>query len=359
MSVFNGEQFLAKAVESILDQTFRDFEFIVIDDGSTDRSGAILDAYRENDSRLRVYHQNNRGLVESLNWGCSLAAGKYIARMDADDIAIRDRLLWQVEFMERHPEVGVLGGAVEFIDASERVFSICRYPIADVEIRAALLEYCAVWHPTVLMRKEVFVAADGYRSFGRDAEDYDLWLRIAERSELANLKAVVLKYRIHSNQVSWRYSKQQRLSALAAQAAALSRRKGGPDPLTPGVQITSSFLASLGVSEVMQQRAVVETYRIWIDIMSLMGDQSAVLNLWIVLLGSYPRECLGRRVVADAQISVAQIYWRQRRFLRSLVAIGNAVVTRPIILGRPLKLMWGGPRKVPKAQEDLRSVGSD
>ena len=107
MSVYNGERFLREAVGSILDQSFRKFEFIVINDGSTDFTGAMLDSYQEQDLRMHVYHQENRGLVESLNRGCALAQGKYIARMDADDISVINRLMWQVEFMEKHPEVTV------------------------------------------------------------------------------------------------------------------------------------------------------------------------------------------------------------------------------------------------------------
>ena len=120
MSVLNGERFLREAVESILDQSLREFEFIIINDGSTDFSGSILDSYQHKDPRLRVVHQENMGLVESLNRGCGLARGKYIARMDADDIAIQDRLRWQADFMETHPEVGVVGGAVEVIDTTGR-----------------------------------------------------------------------------------------------------------------------------------------------------------------------------------------------------------------------------------------------
>src|ERR1700683_781969 len=103
MSVFNSERFLREAVESILRQSFRDFEFIIMDDGSTDRSAAILDSYQENDARVKVYHKKHGGLIESLNHGCSLAQGKYIARMDADDISDGDRLKWQVDFMDAHP----------------------------------------------------------------------------------------------------------------------------------------------------------------------------------------------------------------------------------------------------------------
>src|SRR5262245_27130869 len=153
MSVLNGEPFLREAVESILGQTFGDFEFIVIDDGSTDASADILDSYQRNDARVRVYHQENKGLVESLNRGCGLARGKYIARMDADDIATKERLMWQVEFVEKHPEVGVVGGAIEVINASGKSSVTHRYPLKNSDIYQALLRGdCPLVHPTVVMR---------------------------------------------------------------------------------------------------------------------------------------------------------------------------------------------------------------
>lgn len=150
MSVFNGERFLREAVESILDQSFTDFEFIVVDDGSTDGSASILDSYQSYDARVKVHHHEHGGLIKSLNRGCSLAQAKYIARMDADDVASKDRLSWQVDFMEAHPEIGVLGGAVEWIDAMGKSLLTQRHPAEDRQIKAALLHGCALWHPTVL-----------------------------------------------------------------------------------------------------------------------------------------------------------------------------------------------------------------
>src|SRR5262249_42264689 len=135
MSVFNGEQFLAEAVESILSQSFRDFEFIVIDDGSTDNSATILESYLKKDSRLRVFHQENMGLVESLNRGCGLAQGRYIARMDADDISLRDRLIWQGEFLVKKHEGGGVGGGVGVIDATGRCLGSGTPPLQDRRVQ--------------------------------------------------------------------------------------------------------------------------------------------------------------------------------------------------------------------------------
>jgi glycosyltransferase involved in cell wall biosynthesis len=195
MSVFNGERYLAEAVESILGQNFHDFEFIVINDGSTDRTSVILESYLKIDPRLRVHHQEHKGLVESLNFGCALARGKYVARTDADDIAIEDRLMRQVDFMEKHPDIGVLGGAVQVIDSTGKALETSVNPAEDKDIKLALLRgHCPFWHPSVLMRTDVFVSTGGYRKIVSGAEDHDLWLRIADHYRLANLETVVLKY---------------------------------------------------------------------------------------------------------------------------------------------------------------------
>ena len=329
MSVYNCERFLREAMESILDQSFRDFEFIVIDDGSTDRCPSILDSYQKSDARLTVYHQENRGLIESLNRGCSIARGKYMARMDADDIAVRDRLTWQVEFLDTHPKVAVVGGGVEWIDANGKSLIVCRHPSEDQQIKAALLRNCALWHPTVLLRKEVFVRAGGYRRVVVDAEDYDLWLRIAEHFELANLETIVLKYRIHADQVTIRKAAQQVLGALAAQAAASARKNGRPDPLDSIKQITPETLATLGVTKASQQRHLVSYRRDWIRILYLAGDYSAALEAALDTLQPDLRYA-ERWQVADLYLVVAKIWLKQKRFMKGFLAVVRALITSPV-----------------------------
>ena len=354
MSVFNSEQFLAEAVESILNQSFSDFEFIVINDGSTDGSGAILETYQKKDSRLRVYHQENRGVVESANCGCRLAQGKYIARMDSDDIAIQDRLMWQVEFMEKHTEVAVLGGAVDFIDAKGRSIAIRRLPAGDRDIKSALLRNdVLLQHPAVLIRRDALVQVGGYRGAFSNAEDFDLWLRMAEYFELANLETVVIKYRLHPNQVSNRKVKEQALSTLAARASARSRRDGMPDLLNAVEKITPAVLADLGVSEADQQNALVKQYLRWIGNMSMLGEHSAAFEQWSLMIRFCRWEYVERRLIAEAWLTAAPLYWRQGRFLRSLHAIGRAVVARPVVAGRPLKPLLRKMGKVLKSANIL------
>ena len=333
MSVFNGERFLCEAVESILEQSLRDFEFIIIDDGSTDQSAKTLHSYQTHDPRVKVYRKEHSGLIESLNQGCWLAQGKYIARMDADDIARQERLKRQVDFMDAHPEIGVVGGAVEWIDASGNSLGIHRYPAEDQQIKATLLEGSALWHPTVLLRKEAFVSAGGYRSVVVDAEDYDLWLRIADRFQLANLEAVVLKYRIHPSQVSIRKTAQQTLSMLGAQAAASSRRNGLPDPLNSVKTITCETLAALGVSKARQQNKLASYRRDWVRNMCAAGEYSAAVEAALETLQS-DLEHVDRKVIADLYLMVAKLCWNQKRFAKSLLAIGHAIIAWPAVAAR-------------------------
>jgi glycosyltransferase involved in cell wall biosynthesis len=340
MSVFNGERFLCEAIESILSQTVSDFEFVIIDDGSTDTSATILASYQQRDHRVRVYRQENIGLARSLNRGCGLARGNYIARMDADDVAHRDRLLWQLEFMEAHRTIGLVGGAVEFIDATGKGLSLARQPLKDCEIRRALDDSCVFWHPTTFIRKEVFDSVGGYRKVG-DAEDYDLWLRIADKSELANLDAVVLKYRIHPYQVSVRKCRRQALGTIAARAAALSRRNGNPDPLDLIGEITPAALAALGASETMQATTLARGYLSCIRNMVNAGEYSLAFKELTTLQPSEIKHA-DAWVIADLRLVAARIYLHQHKFAKTMVNAGYAVITRPLILARPLKplLRW-------------------
>lgn len=345
MSVLNGERFLCESVESILAQSFREFEFIIIDDGSTDRTASILDTYQRSDPRVRIHHQENRGLVESLNFGCGLARGKYIARMDADDVATTDRLTRQVAFMEEHPHIGLLGGAVEIVDVTGRYILTSRNPTEAGEIRFALLTGCPFWHPTVVIRQEVFAAVGGYRKVVVDAEDYDLWLRISERWGPANLELVVLKYRLHPWQVTVRKCRTMGASSLAARAAATARRKGDPDPLERVSEITPAVLSGMGVDAAAQEAAVAGRYLWAIRSMYHTRQYSAALDALVEMQSSSEWESAGARVAADLRFLAAQLYWRQGRLVRSILSAGQAIIMRPVMIARPLKpvLRWRGP----------------
>jgi cellulose synthase/poly-beta-1,6-N-acetylglucosamine synthase-like glycosyltransferase len=350
MSVYNGEQFLRESVESILRQSLRDLELIVINDGSTDATTEMLNCYRRKDPRVRVFDQENVGLIESLNRGVSFARGKYIARMDADDIALRDRLSLQVSVLEKHEELAVLGGAIEIINASGMKRETCYFPSKDDEIRSILLQgTCPICHPAVVMRTRAFLSAGGYRKVVVHAEDYDLWLRIADNFRLANLKTVVLKYRRHPGQVSVQRFRQQSLCTLAARIAASSRSRGNPDPLESIQEITPMVLTTLGAGINKQHAAVVRGYLTCIRSMSDAGETTTIRDAIKAMLGSPEWKGAELSLVADFRLLSALILWRQRRYLRSIGTAAHAIVTRPVILVRPLKPILRRLR--------LRSVG--
>jgi hypothetical protein len=238
--------------------------------------------------------------------------------------------------MEKHPEVGVVGGAIEVINARGKSLVTYRHPIKDREIKSALLDRGSVLcHPTVLMRKDVLVSVGGYRKIVVDAEDYDLWLRIGDRFQLANLETVVLKYRRHADQVSVRSYRQQALSSVVARTAALLRRDGKPDPLDSVGAITPALLAGFGVSEAAQEIAVARGYLGCIRRMADAGEYVDALKL-IELFCPSDWKHAEKRVMADSRLLAARIYWHQRRFAKSTLSAGRALVTRPIMLGRPL-----------------------
>jgi len=336
MSVYNGERFVRQAVESILTQSFRDFEFIAIDDGSTDASPCILEEYARRDARLRLVRQGNSGLSDSLNRGCGLARGKYIARMDADDVAMPRRLWTQYEFMEGHPQVAVVGGAVECVDSEGRTFRTVRFPYRNKEIYSALLDDCVLCHPTVMIRKDAFESVGGYRSGMRDAEDYDLWLRISERHELANLRETVLKYRIHPHQISVKKADQEGLSGLAARISATNRRSGKADPLArmTGV-VTPEVLSQIGVSEATQTAAIARQYLRCVRNMYNARNYSVALN--ILDSEHLNAKNVEKWVVAEGHFFAAKLEFRRGRIGAAVRELFQAVRTRPTIAGRPIK----------------------
>jgi glycosyltransferase involved in cell wall biosynthesis len=246
LPVFNGGAFLVPALDSILGQTFADFELIAIDDGSTDNSPALLDAYAARDSRVRVIHQANAGVVASLNRGIELARGRYIARMDADDVAHPERFARQVNFLDVNPRVAAVGSAITLIDErGERIREV-DYPETPKDVATFLKRGCALAHPSVMMRRDAVAAMGGYRPAFQHAEDYDLWLRLAERHDLANLPERLLLYRQHQTKVSARNRAQQMLSTRMAQLASVQRRSGEDDPGSGLTQPSFGALRDLG-----------------------------------------------------------------------------------------------------------------
>ena len=235
LPIYNAAPFLAQAIDSILKQSFADFELIAIDDGSLDRSGEILDRAAQTDTRVTALHQSNAGVIATLNRGVALARGEFIARMDADDVAHAERFARQVSFLDAHPDVAAVGCAVTLIDEGGKRIRDVDYPTAPEAVAAFLETGSALAHPAVMMRCDTVRAVGGYRAAYRYAEDYDLWLRLAERCRLANLSDRLLLYRQHAEKLSFNHPTEQALATSIAQLAARCRRDGKPDP-TEGLE---------------------------------------------------------------------------------------------------------------------------
>lgn len=216
MSVYNGERYLREAIDSILAQKFTDFELLVIDDGSTDRTLEIVCSYP--DPRIRVLAEHHRGLVSALNRGLAEARGPYIARMDADDVSLPTRLMKQVTFLEDHQDVVMVGSWARLIDEYSLPTGVSRMtPAGDRQLHVALCATNQFVHGSVMMRREAVLALRGYRPAFETTEDYDLWLRLAAVGKLANLAEPLYELRIHesSKTVNEGRKKQRHYSARA------------------------------------------------------------------------------------------------------------------------------------------------
>jgi hypothetical protein len=343
MSVFNGQSFLAEAVESILGQTFHDLEFVVIDDGSIDRTAEILARYASQDERMRVHRHENKGRAASLNIGIGFARAKYIARMDADDVALPSRLQKQIEFMECNPNVGVLGGAYESINTRGHVIDHVQPPLQDSEIRTSMLSHNPICHPTVLMRKDVILASGGYRPALLDADDYDLFLRMGERCQLANLAEPILQYRFHANQVSLQNMAHQTMCVLAARTAASLRRSGCADPLSEMTEVTPQLLDRLGVPTDEVHHTLVRGYSHWIGILAQSNPQASLRAIDALLLVSRSGY-VERQVLADALWQAAGIHYRNGCLLQACLSAQRAIFVSPVVSRRLVK--WASKRLI-------------
>lgn len=198
MSVHNGERFLHEAINSILSQTLTDFEFIVVDDGSSDSTPDILHSYGD---RLRVHTQSNQGLTRALNTGLALAQGQYIARIDDDDVAEPQRLERQAAYLDVHPEVGLLGTAYHEIDEQGRVLRTITIPTEDAKLRSELAKFNPFAHSSVMFRRALAERCGGYDEdvlYRHNSEDYELWIHLATHAQLASLPIPLVRRRVHA-----------------------------------------------------------------------------------------------------------------------------------------------------------------
>jgi glycosyltransferase involved in cell wall biosynthesis len=229
MPCFNEERYIAQAVQSIIDQSFTDFELLAVDDGSADSTLRILERFAGSDARIRVVRQEHAGLVAALHAGVDVASGRFLARMDADDVAWPTRFARQFQVLENDPGLAGVGSWARAIDAEGNALEVIRRPPWDA-LRAGFGK-SPILHPTSMFRRDAYRAVGGYRPAFEIAEDLDLWLRMLEHGfRLTNLQEVLLDYRYHGSNVSG-----VGLNGTAARARVLlsqeCRRRRIADPL--------------------------------------------------------------------------------------------------------------------------------
>ena len=353
MVVCNVERFLAEAIESILNQTFRDFEFIIVDFGSTDGSQSIIRSYQAKDDRIQFHVIPHCNLSEARNACCFRARGKYLALLDADDVALPDRLARQVQYLESHPEIGILGAAHDLIDQAGRRLGTVGELASDGEIRNTLRKGCPFCPSTVTMRLEEFQAVKGYRKAfaGTEAsnvisyaEDYDLWLRMMERCRAAKLGDALACYRLHTGQLGSRTLRQLSLGHCVARASATMRSQGRADPLNSIDSITPELLAELGVTEEQVENQLLESYYIRVLTLQRANMGTSILPLVKEMLEVLAQSKSVRdSVAAETWFTAARVYWHLGNVTGACAAMTRAVVTYPAWVAR---LPWRGIRWV-------------
>ena len=261
MSVCNGSAYLPQAVESILAQSWCDFEFIIIDDGSTDGTLDILRTYESKDTRIHVVSRENTGLTRALNEGISRARGQFIARMDADDIAEPSRLDLQIGYLQAQPECVAVGCSLLLTDPDGDPLAEEESPLTHDQIVAKLR--CGIGslpHPTAVIRRDALNSVGGYRESFLCAQDLDLWLRLAEVGSLANLPQALLRYRLHPESVT---SQNRELQLASAERAVREAYERNNEPLPIELHLPLPQISSL-------QR----TYRSWARMASRSGNRA-------------------------------------------------------------------------------------
>lgn len=289
MSVYNGAPFLRQAVESILAQTFEDFEFIIIDDGSTDNTARILKEF--SDPRIRIIENSrNEGLTRSLIKGCALARGKYIARMDADEVSYPTRFDRQVEFLETHPDYAVVGTQCRYIDSKGTVRATSDYLCSDEEIKQDVWRRTPFAHASTMFVRERIEECGGYRELFRYSQDCDLWLRVVGAHKVANLPESLHCLRYHRGSITLKKLYYQARYAELAREFARMRKKTGADPIMSGdmdeVDAAIERWRPAGLFQSMRIRS--DSALHLAEFMVPWGGLGDVFILWVTALCSNP-----------------------------------------------------------------------
>jgi glycosyltransferase involved in cell wall biosynthesis len=336
VAVHNGQRYLAAAIESILRQTLHDFELLIVDDGSTDASARIAHEYATADSRVRVHTQSHQGVAVAFNLGGDQARAEHLAWLGGDDVAVRDRLRLQLAYMHAHPDVAVVGGSILVTDSELRPLLPVHFPTAPQSIRNTLRSGDAIAAPAAMMRTSVYRSVGGCRrAFTAAAEDYDLWLRIAEGHKLANLTDVLVYYRVHRQQATREKGRDLILSTVAAQVAARARSLGAVDPIDAVEHITYSTLLAAAPKKFVDS-AILDAAAGQAIYLSLIGGSTEALQLLAWASGMVDGAPTSSRARARVALGRALIDWRSGRRIRALPAATAALANDPLLVMRAM-----------------------
>ncbi|MCK5173579.1 MAG: glycosyltransferase, partial [Planctomycetes bacterium] len=242
-SCYNAERFISGAIESVLGQSYTDFEYVIINDGSTDGTSSILRAYASKDSRIVLYEKENTGLADSLNTGMKLCKTKWVARLDADDIAMPDRLSAQLDFMQNNKGISLLGGGCFLINADGESLGEYHYPLQHESLMARLEKGGAFFpHSSTFFDRMQIVELGGYNFRFTRSQDWDLWLRVGTSTRISCLDRTVIKLRKHANTLSNSdHGKEQSVMGLSARICYFRRKLGVSDPSQQSPETWTSF----------------------------------------------------------------------------------------------------------------------
>jgi len=215
MSVYNGEKYLNEAIDSILGQNFKDFEFLIVNDGSTDMTAEILKSY--NDPRIRIINnKKNIGLTKSLNKELKLARGEYIARQDADDISMPERLEKEVKFLETHQDYAVVGTFAKIINKNSEVLFSLERPTEDLQIKQFFKKDNCIVHGSSMIRKACLSDIGFYNELMIRSQDYELWLRLSKKYRFANIAKYLYMWRKHDENIEEKFIGEQKIFVILA-----------------------------------------------------------------------------------------------------------------------------------------------
>jgi glycosyltransferase involved in cell wall biosynthesis len=239
-SVFNGEKFLAESILSILEQSFQDFELIIVDDASIDSSSEIIENYMQLDERIRlIINTKNIGLTKSLNKAIATSKGIYIARIDADDVAMPMRLESQIKFLEKNIDIGLVGTATYLIDSNGVTIDKISYPETNEILKKTLIKHNPFDHSSIMVRKDVFDRIGLYNEKNRYSQDYELYFRISRYYMMANMPKYLMKKRYVSSMLSLKNESEQKRFAIMARFNAIKIKQY---PVWCGIYLVKPYL---------------------------------------------------------------------------------------------------------------------